>query len=199
MKAVLFNGSPRRNGNTAALLACVGRTLEANGWEVETVHLGKANIHGCRGCQACARRLDGHCAFGDDDCNAMIDKIMASDAVVMGSPCYFTDVTAELKGLIDRAGYVAFVNKWMFSGKIGAAVIAAGRAGATHAYDTINHMYLMNNMLVPGSVYWNVGFGQKPGEAVENDAFTVQTMEQLGRAIAWLGACTVPRIGEYPR
>ena len=65
--------------------------------------------------------------------------------------------------------------------------------------DTINRMYLKNNMLVPGSVYWNVGFGQKPGEAVENDAFTVQTMEQLGRTIAWLGACTVPRIGEHPR
>ena len=65
--------------------------------------------------------------------------------------------------------------------------------------DIISHMYLMNSMLVPGSVYWNVGFGQKPGEAMENDAFTVQTMEQLGRAIAWLGACTVPRIGEYPR
>ncbi len=86
----------------------------------------------------------------------------------------------------------------MFSGKIGGTVVA-GRAGATHAYDTIshntiNHMYLMNNMLVPSSVYWNVGFGQKPGEAVENDAFTVQTMEQLGRAIAWLGACTVPQL-----
>ena len=199
MKAVLFNGSPRKNGNTAALLACVGRTLEAEGWEVETVQLSSAKIHGCRGCQACAKRRDGRCAFGDDDANALIDKIMAADAVVMGSPTYFTDVTAELKALIDRAGYVAFVNGWMFSGKIGAAVVAAGRAGATHAYDTINHMYLMNNMLVPGSVYWNVGFGQKPGEAAENDAFTVKTMEQLGRAIAWLGACTVPRLGEYPR
>ncbi|MCZ7009818.1 flavodoxin family protein, partial [Salmonella enterica] len=93
---------------------------------------------------------------------------LSADAVILGSPTYFTDVTPVLKALIDRAGMVARANEHLFKRKLGAAVIAVRRAGGIHAFDTINHFFLISQMIVPGSSYWNLGFGRGPGE-IESD------------------------------
>jgi multimeric flavodoxin WrbA len=92
-----------------------------------------------------------------------------------------------LKALIDRAGFVALANGGVFSGKIGAAVVAVRRGGATHVFDTINHMFLTSSMVVPGSIYWNLGVGCDKRQVLDDDE-AMRNMNHLGQTIAWLGA-----------
>ena len=108
-----------------------------------------------------------------------------ADGIILGSPTYFADVTTETKALIDRAGFVARANYDMFQRKIGAAVVAVRRAGAIHVFDSINHFFMISQMIVPGSSYWNIGIGRAIGE-VEQDEEGLQTMRTLGRNMAWL-------------
>lgn len=185
MKVIALNGSPRVDGNTAYLLNCVLREIEQEGIETELVQLGGVHIHGCGACYKCAGNKDGRCAVDDDAANGFIARIAAADGVIIGSPTYFTDVTTEVKALIDRAGFVARQNGNMFRRKVGAAVIAVRRAGALHAFDTINHFFLINEMIVPGSTYWNMALCGKKGEA-QHDAEGIRTMQALGRNMAWL-------------
>jgi multimeric flavodoxin WrbA len=185
VKVIAFNGSPRADGNTAFLLNCVMQEIEKEGIETELIQLGGTNIHGCGACYKCSGNRDLRCAVDDDVANDFIARIAAADGLLLGTPTYFTDVTTEMKALIDRAGYVARANGNLFRRKVGAAVIAARRAGALHAFDTVNHFFLINEMIVPGSTYWNVALCGKKGEA-EHDAEGIRTMQALGRNMAWL-------------
>jgi len=185
MKVVAFNGSARRGGNTAILLNHVLGELRTEGIETELVELGGVTIHGCRACRKCSVRKDRRCSQEDDFGNACIEKMAAADAILLGSPTYVTDVTPEIKALIDRACLVSGANGGMFRRKVGAAVVAVRRAGATHAFDTLNHFFLIAEMIVPGSCYWNIGIGREPGE-VEKDEEGIRTMKVLGRNMAWL-------------
>ena len=115
-----------------------------------------------------------------------------------GRPTYFTDVSAEMKAFLDRAGFVSVANGGLLRGKIGAAVVAVRRGGGTHAFDTINHMFLMSGVIIPGSTYWNLGFGLDKGD-VAGDAEGLRNMEDIGRTIAWLGAAMAPRMATYPK
>lgn len=185
MKVVAFNGSPRSRGNTAKLLGKVLDVLNAEGIETEVIQIGGRELHGCRACNLCLKNKDGRCGIDDDLANDCIEKMRAADGILIGSPTYFTDVTAETKALIDRAGFVARANGNMFRRKLGAGVIAARRGGQLHAFDTINHLFLISEMIIPGSSYWNFGLGLKPGE-VEKDEEGLKVMEDLGRNMAWL-------------
>ncbi|WP_243357927.1 flavodoxin family protein [Fundidesulfovibrio terrae] len=197
MKVVAINGSPRKGGNTETLLREALKPLQAAGWESSFIQLGGAKIRGCIACYKCFENKDARCAVKTDVANDCLAEIFAADAVIMGSPTYFTDVTAELKALIDRAGLVAIANGGLLYGKIGAAVIAVRRGGGTHAYDSINHMYLMSGMVVPGSSYWNLGYGLNPGD-VGGDAEGLRNMHHLGQSIACLGKALATVKGEYP-
>ena len=197
MYAVAVNGSPRKGGNTEILLNHALEPLKKAGWETELVQVGGQKIRGCQACYKCFERKDGQCAMKNDVFNPVMEKLLRADALIFGSPTYFADVSAELKALLDRAGLVALANGRAFKGKIGAAVVAVRRGGATHVYDTINHMFLMSKMLVPGSTYWNMGFGHAEREAAK-DAFALENMRHLGRAIDWLGKAVVPHMAEYP-
>ncbi len=197
MKVVAVNGSPRRNGNTRQLLDAVLAPLAQAGWETELIQAGGKNLHGCRACRRCFENQDRRCSYDDDDFNGMYEKLLTADAMVIGSPTYFADITPETKAFIDRAGYVAMANGGLLAGKIGAGVIAVRRAGAVHALDSINHMFLICRMVVPGSTYWNIGFGREPGE-VANDAEGLANMNHLGRAVAWLGKALQANGEAYP-
>jgi multimeric flavodoxin WrbA len=197
VKAIAVNGSPRKEGNTHLLLEKVLEPLRAAGWETELVQLGGQKIRGCRACYQCFERHDCRCGFRDDVFNDLAAKLFAADALIVGSPTYFTDVSSETKALLDRLGLVAVANGGALRGRIGAAVVAVRRGGGTHAYDTINHMFLMNGVIVPGSSYWNLGFGLGPGE-VERDDEGMRNMRHLGETIAWLGAALDGRRGSFP-
>lgn len=186
MKAVAINGSPRKGGNTEILLKKALAPLAAAGWETEFIQLGGAPIRGCRACYHCFDAKDLRCGQKDDFFNQCFEKMVAADAILLGSPTYFTDVSAEMKALLDRAGLVALANGGLFRGKIGAAVVAVRRGGGTHAFDTMNHMFLMSGAIVPGSTYWNLGFGLDKGEVAKDDE-AARNMHDLGQTIAWLG------------
>ncbi len=186
MKAVAINGSPRRGGNTEILLKQVLDALAGAGWETEFVQLGGAPIRGCQACFVCFERKNSKCSQNDAFFNECFQKMATADAIILGSPTYFTDVTAEMKALLDRSGLVALANGGLFRGKIGAAVVAVRRGGGTHAFDTMNHMFLMSGAIVPGSTYWNLGFGREKGE-VADDQEAARNMADLGDTIAWLG------------
>lgn len=185
MKVVAFNGSPRPEGNTAFLLNRVRCELEKEGIETEFVQLGGANIHGCGACYKCTGNRDHQCSVKDDLANDYIALIEAADGVLIGSPTYFADITTETKALIDRTGFVARANGNLFRRKVGAAVVVNRRAGSIHAFDSINHFFLINEMIVPGSSYWNVCLALKPGEAAQ-DAEALRTMDTLAQNMAWL-------------
>ena len=185
MKVLAINGSARKDGNTAILLKYVLAELTEEGVETELIQLAGKKIHGCTACGKCWDNKDGRCSVNDDMANECVEKMAQSDGIVLGSPTYFSDVTPEMKALIDRSGYVSRANGFLFKHKVGAAVVAVRRAGATHVFDTINHFFLISQMIVPGSIYWNIGFGREKGE-VEKDEEGIQTMKVLGQNIAWL-------------
>jgi multimeric flavodoxin WrbA len=185
MKVVAFNGSPRRDGNTFRLVQHVFKALEAEGIETELAQVGGHLIHGCTACQQCFKNKDGRCVLDGDLVNECIAKMRQADGIILASPTYFADITPELKALIDRAGYVAGANDNFLKRKVGAAVVAVRRGGAIHAFDSINHFFLIRHMIVPGSCYWNMGIGREKGE-VENDEEGIRTMTTLGQNMAWL-------------
>jgi multimeric flavodoxin WrbA len=185
MRVVGFNGSARKGGNTTLLLRHVFAELEKEGIETGLVELSGKRIHGCTACYKCFVNKDRRCAVKGDAANGCIAKIDGADGILLGSPTYFTDVTAEMKALIDRAGMVGRANENMYRRKIGAAVVAGRRAGAIHAFDTMNHFFLIGEMIVPGSSYWNIGIGREIGD-VEKDVEGVATMRTLGQNMAWL-------------
>jgi len=185
MKVVAFNGSARKDGNTAILIRKVFAELESEGIETELFQLAGKPIKGCIACGKCYKNKDKRCAVDNDVMNECIEKMVEADGMILGSPTYFADVSTEMKALIDRAGFVARANSDMFQRKPGAAVVAVRRAGAIHVFDSINHFFLISQMIVPGSFYWNVGYGRTPGE-VEQDSEGLETMEILGRNMAWL-------------
>lgn len=185
MKVAAFNGSPRRNGNTAILINSMFEIFQNEGIETECIQLGNKPVHGCTACGKCREIQNGKCHIKNDHLNFCIEKMVEADAIIIGSPVYFADVTPEVKALIDVAGYVTRANNHLLKRKIGAGVIAVRRGGALHAFETINNFFLINQMTVPGSSYWNFAFGRNPGEVL-NDDEGMQTIKTLAENMAWL-------------
>jgi multimeric flavodoxin WrbA len=185
MKVVAINGSPRKNGNTSLLINEVLTVLEAEGIETEVIQLGNKPVHGCTACLKCKEIGDGRCHIKNEVLNLCIEKMVEADGVIIGSPVYFADVTAEVKALIDVAGYATRAGGHLLKRKVGAAVIAVRRGGALHAFETINNFFLINQMIVPGSSYWNFAMGRETGDVL-NDLEGMQTMKDLGQNMAWL-------------
>jgi len=185
MKVIAFNGSAREGGNTAILINYVLGELKKEGIETEVFNLRGKKIHGCLACRKCFENQDRRCSVKNDVLNECIEKILGAEGVILGSPTYFTDVSTEMKALIDRAGFVAKANGDMFKRKVGAAVVAVRRAGSLHVFSTINNFFLINQMIIPGSNYWNMGIGLEKGD-VEKDEEGIGTMKLLGQNMAWL-------------
>jgi multimeric flavodoxin WrbA len=185
MKAIAFNGSPRKGGNTEILLKKVLAELENEGIKTELVQIGGKPIRGCLACMKCRELKNNRCVIESDDLNKYIEKALESDIIILGSPTYFADISSEMKAMIDRMGYVTRGNGSLLKNKIGAAVTAVRRAGAVHAFDSMNHFFQISSMILVGSLYWNLGIGREKGE-VENDKEGIENMADLGKRIAWL-------------
>ena len=185
MYVAAFNGSARKGGNTAILLTTVMEELASEGIATELVELAGHPVTGCTACRRCFEREDKRCSVEGDIVNACVEKMIRADGILLGSPVYVADLTAAMKALMERSGYVAKANGDLFKRKVGAAVVSVRRAGAIHAFDSINHFFTIAQMIVPGASYWNIGIGRDPGE-VENDAEGLTTMRVLGQNMAWL-------------
>jgi multimeric flavodoxin WrbA len=154
--------------------------LESERIETEPIHMAGQQIHGCTACGTCRKIQNKQCKIVNDNVNNYIEKILAADGIILGSPTYFSMMTSEMKALIDRAGFVGRTNDDLFKRKVGAAVVAMRRAGDIPTFDAINHFFLISQMIVPGSSYWNVGIGLGKGN-VEKDEEGLKTMEDLAR------------------
>jgi multimeric flavodoxin WrbA len=185
MKVVAFNGSARAKGNTAILLNVVLDELGKEGIETELVTLAGKGVPGCRACYKCFEKADGHCVVTGDIVNECIDKMRAADGILLGSPTYFSNITAGMQALIERAGMTSRANQGLLKRKVGAGVVAVRRAGAMHAFSSLIFFLLIGQLIVVGSDYWNIGIGREPGE-VKKDIEGVQTMKVLGQNMAWL-------------
>ncbi len=182
MKVVLFNGSPRKEGNTYHCLNIVMGELKAAGIECDYNWIGMEKLQGCTACLQCIDNDDQKCVLPGDKMNEYIKKMLEADGIIIGSPTYFSNLTASTKALIERAGYAT--GRYL-KHKVGAAVVAVRRAGAVHVFSSINYFFLIKQMIVVGSSYWNLGIGREPGEVL-NDEEGIRTFERLGRNIAFV-------------
>ena len=185
MKVVGINGSARKDGNTAILINTVFAELNKEGIETELIQLGGHPIRSCVACYHCFAQKNKQCIVNDDIIARSIEKILEADGLIVGSPTYFTDVTAEMKAFIDRVGFVARANDYMFRHKVGAAVVAVRRGGGTHTFDTLTHFLHYMQMFLVGSTYWNIVYGREVGD-VEKDDEGMDNMRNLGQNMAYL-------------
>lgn len=185
MKVLAINGSPRAKGNTHDMLMRAMAPLEAAGHQCELISLAGKDVRGCIACSKCYQSMDRQCHGRDDYLNEILEKVWQADVLLLGSPTYFADVTPEIKAFIDRVGYVAGANGGLLRRKVGAGIVAARRGGAIHAFDSLNHLFTIREMITVGSSYWNVGLGAPRGSAAQDDEAMI-TMDKLGENIAWL-------------
>jgi len=185
MKVLGINCSPRKGGNTEILLKEVFKALEKENIKTELFQIGGKRLSGCIACMKCRKKKDGFCHQKNDVINECIKKMMKADAIIIGSPVYFADITADAKALIEVAGYAMRAAGNPLKRKPAAAVIAVRRAGAIHSLHSINNFFLINEMIVVGSSYWNVGIGREKGEVL-NDEEGLRTMKVLGENMAWV-------------
>ena len=183
-KIFAVNGSPRHDGNTAAMLKNVLEVCEGAGFETELFQAGKREVRGCTSCAGCIKSHKGRCVI-DDWVTEVYQKMKEADAILLGSPTYFSDMTPELKCVIDRCGYISRGEGMSFSRKVGAAVTAVRRAGGNHTLASIQYFFLINDMVVPGSSYWNMSLSRLPGDYAKDEE-GMQTIKRLGENIVWL-------------
>ena len=186
MKVVMFNGSPRKNGNTSQALKLTETVLTDQGIETEIIRIGGTGLHGCIACYKCMENKDRRCGgIKDDPLNEYLAKMIDADGIVIGTPTYFGNVSTEVKALIDRCGLVSRMNGSLLSRKVGVALAVARRAGAVEAIMSINHFFLINDVMVPGSSYWNFCIGQKPGD-IQTDQEGLDTVKRTAENMAWM-------------
>jgi multimeric flavodoxin WrbA len=185
MKVIAINSSPREGGNTEIMCRTALDALQAADIQTEYLRIGGQPVRGCTACGWCFNNPDQkRCVYDNDPINECIAKMISADGIILASPTYFADATAEMKALIDRAGYVGIAAGRCFKRKLGAAAVAVRRGGAVHVFDTINHFFLIHEMLVVGSIYWNLGIGREPGQVSDDDE-GMRTMTRLGENMAW--------------
>lgn len=181
MKVLLINGSPKENGNTFLALSEVAQTLNAEGVDTEIISIGKKAVQGCIACGMCGRT--GKCTFNDDLYYRVMRAVKDGiDGLVVGSPVYYGGPNGSLCALLDRVFYSLGPDLQF---KPGASVVVCRRGGASAAFDRLNKYFTMMNMPLVTSQYWNMVYGQTPGQAAQ-DCEGMQTMRTLGRNMVWM-------------
>lgn len=182
MKVLLVNGSPKAKGCTYTALAEIAKELENNEIETEIFHIGQEAIGGCRGCGACAKL--GKC-IQNDIVNDALEKFMAADGIIVGSPVHYAAASGGLTSFLDRVFYICGKK---LADKPAASIVSCRRGGATAAFDQLNKYFTIANMPVVSSQYWSMVHGNTPEEVVK-DLEGMQTMRTLGKNMAWLLKC----------
>ena len=200
MKIIGINGSPRANGNTKAALDVMGEVFVQEDIDFEVLHIGH-QLAPCSGCFRCAKTHT--CTLPDDGLNDMYQRLIQADGVVFGSPVYFASITSGMRCFMDRMGCINMNNGRQFRFKVGVPLVVARRAGAVNAIDELVHYINYAQMIIPGSLYWPLVYGNKPGE-VTQDLEGIQTLQVLAQSMAYVmkameaGKAQIP-LPELPR
>ena len=184
MKVLLLNGSPHPNGCTFRALSEVEKTLQQEGIETEIFHIGTEAIRGCMGCGMCRKNKLGRCIFGEDAVNVVIKKMEECDGLIVGSPVHYAGASGGITSFLDRM----FYSTGGCAYKPGAAIVSCRRAGSTAALEQLNKYFMLMQMPVVASQYWNMVHGVN-AEEVKQDLEGLQTMRTLGRNMAFLLRC----------
>lgn len=185
MKVLAINSSARKDGNTAILVNTVFEELNKEGIETEMVQLSGRMIEPCKACWACGGKKN--CVHKKDLFQEIFEKAAQADGIILASPVYTANISANMQAFLERAGVVTDMNRDanLFHHKVGAALTAARRGGALNALDAMNHFFMLQQMFVVGSSYWPISYGQIPGDVL-NDEEGLNTMKALGRNMAYL-------------
>ena len=181
MKAIGIVGSPRKGGNTEFLTRHALKAIEEEGLETEVVSLAGLDIRPCNACMVC--KNEESCPI-DDDLWPIYEKMKEADAIILASPVYYGSVTALLKACIERAGFIARTKR-AFRGKVGGPLVVARRGGHNFTHAELMFWFHIQEIIVPGSTYWNIAFGFDKGE-VEGDEEGLATAWNFGKNVASL-------------
>ncbi len=184
MKILAINGSPRKDGNNAQVLARMAKVFEAEGIEFEVVQPG-AHVHPCLACYNCLDTGSLHCIQKDDMVNEIIDKCIEADGILLASPVYHGGIAGSMKCVMDRILLAACCGENQFHHKVGAALCTLRRSGGMETYQQLLGLMDAMEMVIVTSDYWNVVHGADPGEAVQ-DIEGVEVVEKLARNMAWM-------------
>lgn len=183
MKVIGINGSARKDGNTALLINTAFGELENAGIETELIQFSGNVIEPCKACWACGGQAN--CVHKKDIFREVFEKIVSADGIILGSPVYSANISANMQAFLERAAVVSDMNKGLLKYKVGASVAAARRGGALNTVDAMNHFFLLQDMFIVGSSYWSIAYGRLPNEVMD-DAEGMETMKNLGRNMAYL-------------
>lgn len=185
MKVLAINGSARKDGNTAILIKTIFEELNKAGIETEMVQFAGNVIEPCKACWACG--VQKNCVHRKDIFWKVFDKMVQADGIILGSPVYSANISANMQAFLERAAVVCDMNRELLGGKhkVGAAVAAARRGGALQAVDSMNHFFLNHEVIVAGSTYWNMAYGQMPGDVLKDEE-GLANMRNLGENMGWL-------------
>lgn len=185
MKVLGISGSPRPGGNTDILIRTGLEVLATEGIEVEFLSLADHPVKPCIACGGCAKAEEICCVQEDPAFEGMVERFIEADGFLIGSPVYFGSATPQTMSLLDRVGYVSRCNGNFLRRKVGAAVVVARRAGQNFTFAQLNYFFLLSEMIVPGSTYWNIAFGRQKGE-VADDTEGIETVKNVAGNMAWL-------------
>jgi multimeric flavodoxin WrbA len=185
MRVLGISGSPRPGGNTDIVIKHALEVLEGEGIETEFLSLADRPIKPCMACAGCMRSKEIRCVQEDPAFEGIVEKFQAAQGILVGSPVYFGSATPQTMALLDRVGYVARSHKTLLRRKVGAAIVVARRAGQNFTFAQLNYFFLIAEMIVPGSTYWNIAFGREKGE-VTADTEGMDTVKTLAANMAWL-------------
>lgn len=182
MKVVAINGSPRKNGNTAAALRIMGEELEKDGITTEIIDVGGEAIRGCMGCGYCKTSENNQCVFKEDLVNATAQKMREADGLILGAPTYYGGIPGTMKCFLDRAFYSSAS---YFQYKAATAVAVVRRTGGIEVLHQLKNFLELVRTVTPPSQYWMVGYGMQKGELLQDEE-GVQTIRHNARSLAWV-------------
>ena len=183
VKIIGIVGSPRKGGNTELLMKEALSAAEGEGAETELISLVGKTIKPCDGCRSC--RKTKRCRIQDDDLPPIFEKMLQADGIVLASPVYFGSATPQIKALIDRAGYWGGSMGRVFENKVGGPIVVARRAGQNFTFAQLMFFFMIHEMIVPGSTYWNIAFGRQKGDVLK-DKEGIATIRNFARNMVWL-------------
>lgn len=179
MKVIAINGSPKPKGNTYLALKTVCDELEKQNIETEIIHIGNMEL---KGCISCGRCKDGHCHYSDDTLRGIVERIYSADGLLLGSPVYYAGIAGTMKSFLDR---LFFASAGKLRLKVGASVAVLRRSGGVATFDQLNNYFLISEMLIAPSYYWNAVHGGAPGEVLQ-DYEGISVIKNLANNMAWM-------------